>query len=269
MENNSVEQGEVDLRRELLTTDLKLLGYPTIQSAIQGLEGDYDADKSYRALGKIGHILENYTKSPEERYQETQKISTYMSSRDEILDRSRAFWETFELGMKDKTDSSDWNLYESQIKKIIRFYLGANYDLLSPEDREKAKAVGVKDYSSLPKIEVEDKISDIIDSTQFSKAVDIEDKFTISEAVEFIKAVDDMVGKDEEIRKTAPAVALLALQKVAIDTRDKKLKFKAKYEDINSRYVKSAEEIRRIVGNGNFDQTDEAFHRKGDTNDGR
>lgn len=309
------EAGEqiINLRKESLLTTLKLLGFPSIESAVEVINGskdgeekkEYSADSGYRALGKVGHDLESYVhlaniisiasdgnsregieidlpdsldfvtlKALCDRVTErTEKDSAYMSEKDELFEKARNVPAgegredlDFELNMSQKLSPSDWELYSSQVKDVARFLLSANYDLLSPEQRE-----GIEDYSKLSKEEIDDKISDIIDTVAFSKAVDIEDRFTINEAVGLIKAVDEMIDGDEEVKKTSPAIALLALQKAAMDTRDKKTKFMEKYQELQSQYVKSEEEIKRIVGDG-IDQTDEAFLKyryKGGDADGR
>lgn len=294
-EFNKAGQEIIGLRKFALLTTLKLLGYPSIESTVASIDGEYNADLGYRALGKVGHDLENYinlaslvkmngqeieVNLPENLTQEeffnmckttkdrAEKDSSFMEGRDEILERSRAFQEGFELGMKEKLSSEDWALYESQIKEVVKFYLSANRDLLSPDQQSK-----VDDFTGLSKMDIDDKISDIIDSPAFSKAIDVEDRFTIDESIKFVRAVDEMIDGNEEVKKTSPAVALLALQKAAMDTRDKKTKFQQKYEELQEKYIKSEEEIKKIVGDGSLDQTDDAFRNKprrnGDTGYGR
>lgn len=292
------EAGEqiINLRKSSLLTTLKLLGFSSIESAVEGITGEYNPDNGYRALGKVGHDLESYVhlsdiisldsegieinlpdsldfitlKTLCDRIRErTDKDNTYMEDRDDLFDRSRSVdgAEDLELGMDKKVSPEEWALYSSQVKKVAIFLLSANYDLLTPGQRE-----GIKDYSKCSRVEIEDIISDVIDTVEFSKAVEVEDRFTISESVKFIKVVDEMIDGDEEVKKTTPAIALLALQKAAMDTRDKKTKFMEKYEKLQKQYVKSEEEIKKIVGDG-IDQADEAFlkykNRRGEDADGR
>lgn len=294
----------INLRRDSLLTTLKLLGFSSIEAAVEGVKGEYNPDNGYRALGKVGHDLENYVhlanviflasegnsnegieinipdsldfvtlKELCDRIRErTDRDSSYISERDELFEKARNVPGEdnqdldFELNMSKKLSPSDWKLYSSQVKKVTSFLLSANYDLLTPEQRE-----GLEDFSKLNKEDIDDKVSDVIDTMAFSKAVDIEDRFTINEAVGLIKAVDQMIDGDEDVKKTTPAIALLALQKAAMDTRDKKTKFMEKYQELQSQYVKSEDEIKRIVGDG-IDQTDEAFkkyrYKRGDA-DGR
>jgi len=258
----------INLRKSTLETALKLLGFPDVESAV---EGKLDADKGYRALGRIGHDLEDYINLANVISLDTEidgiKINLpdtldfvefkylcdsvkykndkdifYIKDKNKILNSSREYVEDFELGMDKKIAPDQWDLYVSQVNKVAKFLLQANYDLLEPEQRE-----GLEDLTQLSKEQIDDRTSEIIDTIDFSNAVDIEDRFEISESVNFIKKTENILD-GEDAKSKSSELALLALQKAAMDTRNKKDKFRRKYQEIQERYVKSEEEINRIMG---------------------
>ena len=290
----------INLRREALSATLKLFGFADIDEAILALKGEYNPDNGYRELGRVGYDLENYihlapmfrvvrdsegnedvrVSVPEDleptKFSEmcnsiqdkTKLYSDYMAAKDELLDRARGFSEDVELGMREKLTEEEWSLYESQVKRVINFYLGANYDLLSPEQQAQ-----VNDYTEYSPMDILDEIADIIDVAAFSKAVNIEDRFVSRESAEFSKEVQEMVGVDERIRSSSPALALLTLKKVYDDTKAQRDKSIKNYEALDAKYTKSKEEIERIVGDGSLDQADDGYIDKlkgrGETRDGR
>ena len=258
----------INLRKSTLETTLKLLGFPDVESAV---EGKLDIDKGYRALGRIGHDLEDYINLANVISLDTEvdgiKINLpdtldfsefkylcdsvkykndrdlfYIKDKNKILNSSREYVEDFELGMDKKIAPDQWDLYASQVNKVAKFFLQANYDLLKPEQKE-----GLEDLTQLSKEQIDDRTSEIIDTIDFSNAVDIEDRFEISESVNFIKKTENILD-GEDAKSKSSELALLALQKAAMDTRNKKDKFRRKYQEIQERYVKSEEEINRIMG---------------------
>lgn len=247
------------LREECLENVLKLLGY---QSSDR-VKYELSDSAGYRVLGRIGKELEDYQnlaayvrkeksidgsenfelKMSEdinkekflEAVNKTRKTletdNLFIEVQDDQYDRARSLDESFALDMKKKVSPEEWQLYSKIVRNTAELYLELNADLVPKEDRRR-----LADYTNLTGEELSDKISRLIDSREFDKACNIEDRFVIQEDERFSKVVDDFVDGDMTVKQSTVGFALEAMKREALNTRDKKEKYAKKYEEIEKLY---------------------------------
>ena len=195
-------------RKDRLSTALLLAGYDRVDDVKLPIR----PDKSFFSLRRLGLILENYrnlsyvyreenangedcfylddTKIPYSKHcadsverdrEQMEADKSAMEAHIEWITRVRSFpgAEDFLYGMEGKMREQDpegWERYSTVVRKTAEMLLGFNLDLVNEENRE-----GIEDLTGLQGLELQDKISELIDSDEFSKACIFEDKFVISE----------------------------------------------------------------------------------------
>ncbi len=207
------------MRQLRLATMLKLMGY------------DYNAEgksvsensKPFYALRMIGSILENYrnlgyitreinedgtedfivdyasipgedhcTISKEIIERQLQDSKRYMDSHDEWLEKVRSVHgaEGILFGMEDRLKEENpegWEAYQQVYRRTLELILGLDKDLVDSDS---------EDLSRLQGIELQDKISELIDSEEFNDACAFEDRWVIDEcnrALEIFEHADQQV----------------------------------------------------------------------------
>ncbi|MGN1330715.1 MAG: hypothetical protein ACI4VN_05210 [Clostridia bacterium] len=235
-----------DLAAKMLEVNLNLLGYNKYESIFE----DIPDLAGYGVLGKIGDILQNYRNFREELNQrrrkqadkypeilpptaEDKKLSdtleqagqtvipavNFMRNQDTYLSRGRSIDPTFYKDMPKKVTPDDWETYSSVVRKTATLLLELNYDLLGYSIRKK-----LTDCSSLTGDELETRISKLIDSYEFDRACNIEDRFIIAEC-------ERMASKPETIEED---FELEALKREAMATREEKTRYARRYDSIQA-----------------------------------
>lgn len=192
------------IRQLRLATMLKLLGYDYNAEEKSVLENS----RPFYALRKIGSILENYrnlgyitretnedgtedfivdyasipgddhcTISKEIIERQLQDSKRYMDSHEEWLEKVRSVpgAEGILFGMEERVKEKDpegWEAYQEVYKKTLELILGLDKDLVDSNS---------EDLSRLQGIDLQDKISELIDSNKFNEACAFEDRWVIDE----------------------------------------------------------------------------------------
>lgn len=249
-----------NLKRKQLDMYLKLLGY----DGTSEVEKRSEPDVKYASLTKVGQMLESYKSlnfvteslnmfnlpdytvripeflservdSPEEIIEQysrlvdsvdskTQTGNQFMEEQDEYISRSRGISEDYFLDMKKKVSPEEWKKYYSVSLKTAKFIMGLNYDIL-PESAKKS----VVDLTELTQEQIEDKISEIIDSRDFAEASDIENRFVSQEAEELSSQIETLEQSDDAFRRGQLAAALKELKDKAQETRKEKEEKRSAY----------------------------------------
>lgn len=233
------------LRAGSLESNLNLLGYTRyeeIPEKIQDLAG-------YGILGKIGDRLQKYrnfkgemtqrrysraesypqilqTPEQDEELRRTLEEAgqiiiqdiNFMRTQDEYLARGRAIDPTFYKEMSKKIPPEDWEIYSKAVRDTAILLLELNHDLLGYKVRK-----NLTDCSGLTGEELLDRISRLIDSSEFDKACNIEDRFIISECERLAK--DGRAEDDLELE---------ALKRKAMATREEKGRYASRYDTIRA-----------------------------------
>lgn len=194
------------LRMEKLLSQLKLLGYSNFNQ-INNRNADING---YKVLGRVGYELEhfinlgfvhvdstkeglkqitintngiqtgNISQMIENTQNELAHDEEYMENKDELLETYRkpiiGFKNDAFLSMDKKIKEEDWTIYSKMVRKTAELLLSLNYDILPKEAKR-----FVPDYSTLQGKELQDKISEIIDSKDFDYACNVEDEFVLTE----------------------------------------------------------------------------------------
>lgn len=256
----------LELRKLRLDLYIKMLGYNSISDIREKREpsGEYDA------LSEVGRSLEEYKtlafvkedglfpsqesysitfpdlsaeegKKPEAVITEWDDSFAIVSAglkmdrdiikdSDEFSERARNLEsETFLLDMKKKVTPSDWKRYCSTIEKLGKLIMGLNYDLLPRNEQD-----GIEDLTALTQVEVEDKISEIIDSKSFKDVTSIEDRYVVSSFKEFTRKIDEVRQSDSAFQTGGLGESLTELKNRALATISKKEK-QAKAWEIEDR----------------------------------
>lgn len=255
-----------DLRKLKLSTALKLLGYSTTDE----VRGELNDSASYFVLGRIGKQLEEYinlgvyvhnegikdgkevlkVKLPEGNPKDIIMESArpvaselagdrdFITTQDELLDRHRNFVEDHCMNMSRKVPYDDWQIYSSVVRKTAELLIELNYDIVRSLNKQ-----GLPDYSRLTRNELADKISSLIDSREFSKATDIEDRFIIRETKRLERKVKsfegelvERCGSAEVAKKSALGITLGALKEEALATRKERHTYSSQYNKMEKMY---------------------------------
>lgn len=221
-----------ELRKHKLATTLKLLGYPDIND----IDSELDDSKIYLALGRIGKQLENYINlgayvhhegkendedivrvhipegmTREEFLEIAKPVRNEWSSdiefikeQDEKRTAKRTLLHDYYTNMSSKIPSNEWIMYSNITRETAALLLELNADLLNNGESSENS-----DSSRLTGNELADRISKLIDSSNFSKACDIENRFVIRESKRLMKEIDFMLSdSDEMIMKSSVTKAL-------------------------------------------------------------
>lgn len=264
----------IDLRRKVLATYIKLLGY----NSLSDVRNNVKPSGEFVSLSNIGERLVNYKKTTfirneinllgNENYaidfsgvdktgkksskevigecleliktlgNEFQLDSDFIAKRNEILDRGRSLSEDYFLDMKDKVTMEEWKEYHSTVAKVAKLIMGLNYDVLPKEDRE-----GIEDLSKLSQIEMEDEISKVIDDKSFDDACNIENKYAVSETEQFESKIDELTGSSISFRTGELAKSLKELKDEAITTRTEKKEKIETFNQMNQIYLSATRKL--------------------------
>lgn len=209
-------------RLKKLESTLKLLGYSRIEDVIYEL----DDSKGYLALRKIREQLKNYinlgayvhlegSKNEEEiikvnvpdRMTKEDFDELRVSVLEEDID-NRNFMEKQDdkkdiladycAQMSKKMPYKEWIVYSNVVKKTTKLLLELNADLV----REKY-GLQVSDLSQLTENELNERIYSFINSKEFSRACEIEDRFFEREAERLISMINFKLSEYQEVRDTS------------------------------------------------------------------
>ena len=206
------------LRREKLKTTLKLLGYDSIEQ----VNSELDDSRCYLSLSRIGEQLEHYinlgayvhyegnindedtirVNIPEGMSREdfiglvSPVTEEFFADKESIGQQEDKIRERQEIipdyctQISRKIPYAEWLLYKRIIQETAQLLLELNADLLSTNERN-----GLTDSSSLTGTELEDRISKLIDSRDFSKACNIESRFLVREATRLVKEAEAIISE--------------------------------------------------------------------------
>lgn len=260
----------VDLRKQLLDDYLRLLGY----NSISDIRKKEEPTGEYASLARVGKKLESYktlafvrrengilnienylVKLPEllspetgeptqimsgykDRVQtyedELQENASFFQQKDDMLERSRYLSPDYFQNMRRKITPEEWRKYNDMTIRVGRLIMGLNYDLIPKEEREK-----VEDLTGLSQLEVEDKISQVIDDRSFDEAADIENKYAIAETQGFSQKIDEFSQSTEELQQGQLAMSLQELKDEATSTRQELTDKRKKYSELSKMYEKA------------------------------
>ena len=189
-------------RRTIVVSTLKSLGYSSIESINETL----DDTNLYFGLNKLGEELDNFKlPNPDEEIiflqtdEERLPVLKSLQERilreketkaeiDDIFERARGVSEDYCLGMHKKIPYENWKKYSETVQKAARLYLALNADVIPKSVLRKA---GVdEDLLDLNELEIEDRISQLIDSKDFILACSIEDEFCVRESSKNRQKID-------------------------------------------------------------------------------
>lgn len=225
------------LRMANLMSTLKLLGY----SSIKDIEAELDESKVYFSLGKIRQQLVEYVNlgayvNVEERKKDEDLIRvnipegmtreqflrnaepikdecisniSFMKEEEEKREQKRSIKSDYRLRARKKMPESDWLLYSRIIKETARLLLELNVDLIYEKD-----GLEIPNLSKLTGSDLKDRINRLINSKDFARACDIENRFIVREATRLIEELESMLSEiDKETRRTPITEALEQLRK--------------------------------------------------------
>lgn len=209
----------IKLRRAELLTSLKMLGY----SSIENIETELNDSKLYFALGRIREQLSKYINlanyihiDRDKKDEEVVRVNipeglsreqflsmiepvkdtyvaneSYMREQNEKMEQKRSITSDYCERISKKMPYSDWLLYSRVVKQTAELLLALNADLFLGTDIEK-------------KEDLKQKIFAFINSKDFAKACDIENRVIIREAKRLITDLESMLDEFDEENKRNP-----------------------------------------------------------------
>lgn len=214
------------VKRNYFIEQLKLLG----ETCDTYLATEVDENLSCRVLGRIGHDLSEYTdpvktsfKNPEydivmdELIETTENNKSFRKNQTEFWKNIRRIYPDFALNMEGKVLPEEWELYSRMIHRTS--------NLLKCLHR------GDSRFYKLSNRKIQDRISDLIDTDDFNKACEIEDRFMIDEYRNFITRAEALGQDDEEVRRTSSRVNLASLVRQAESSSRKKETYVQRYAE--------------------------------------
>lgn len=216
-------------KKEYLKAKLDMLGFKNLESLDQPL--DYEK-QGYHVLGRIGSDLEKYINPAryvlkqkenddelfEEYIRNIEVDKSFMENQDELFARIRAIYPDFALHMADKVSAEDWQFYTQTMQKTGKLI------------RDLTVGSTERDLKMIPEEDEQEIISEFIDSRDFAKACNIEDTFMTQEFEEFKKVAQEWGYEDENVKNTAPCVAIAELVRKSETLGNKKKRYISNYE---------------------------------------
>lgn len=262
-------QDIISLRQAKLCATLKMLGY----SRVEDVKKPLDPSNLYFALGNVSKELEEYISLsfigikqnfwsgsryyddnlPDGvSYKDVDKLSEkirlkideqkdFLENKSENLETTRGLVPEYCQDMDTKVSKEEWKIYSNQVRKTAELLLGLNFDLLTPEQAE-----GIEDLTGLQGSGLQDRISNLIDSGEFNRACDIEDRFIISETDRFCEEFDRMIADDQRV-KDSLGFALYPLKEKAVRERSLRQSYNSKYEQFQ-KIFKNVKQVRFVEG---------------------
>lgn len=266
------------LRREKLESELALLGY----SGVTAVNYEMHDCSGFMVLRQMGEILEQYKalgmlyrgnrgavvnradlpKPTDEqaRHDEAELIAqiannqNYMNSQSEWLGTVRSVpgEDDFFIGMREKLSPEEWEKYSSVVRRTAEMLISLNADIIPYNERR-----GIRDFSTLQGVDLEDQISSLIDSKAFAEACHIEDRFVKDEVERFSQSIDEMELESNSMTKySSITTALYARRREAETMRADREKYIQRYEEMNNmvKKVKRPEDLDEKKG---YEPTDD------------
>ena len=265
-----------ELRKLYLTTALKTLGYDSIAAVgepiddsrgylgltkvVDSLEKYLDLSRLVFSPGKYGdyeqvkcRALETVTREQMIEYvkpvkDQIDEFVAFMQDKEDGLTAKRKVFPEYRTKMKEKGGEYSFDAYEEKVKAVAMLLLELNADLLTDEEREK---FGIKPFEVKPEIEVEDRISSLIDSEEFNDACKFEDTYAYDESKELVRRLREIspdnisITREEVVKLLEDELKELEERNIASDTLAELWK---KHEDfINSQETK---EIKQRIESG-------------------
>ncbi len=258
----------ISLRQLKLCATLKMLGYSSVEEVKKPLNGS----NLYLALGNVSKELEDYINLscigikrdrwlgtyyndnlPEGvSYKDVDKMAKKVNSRlieqrdfladtSESLETTRSLVPDYCQDMDAKVPKQEWETYAEQVRKTAELLLGLNFDLLTPEQAE-----GIEDLTGLQGLELQDRISSLIDSNDFNRACNIEDRFVIGESDRFCEEFDRIVADDQRV-KDSLGFALYPLKEKAVRERSLRQSYNSRYEQFQQIF-NNAKQVKFVEG---------------------
>lgn len=217
------------LKKEYLKAKLDMLGFKDLESLDQPLEYD---EQGYHVLGRIGSDLEKYINPAsyilkrrencdeifEEYIRQIKNDRDFMTNQDELFSRIRSIYPDFALHMADKVSAEDWRFYTQTMQKTGKLI------------RDLTVGSTERDLTMIPEDDEQEIISEFIDSRDFARACKIEDTFMTQEFEEFKKVAQEWGYEDENVKNTAPCVAIAELVRESERLGNKKRRYISNYE---------------------------------------
>ena len=138
---------------------------------------------------------------------ESQKILDAQKDDDsrDLFELFSSLDDTFLSNMEASVPHHEYENYKRVVSDILRLNLSLNYDLHQTDMRMSDFA---EDYSDLTDLDFHDKIGQIVDSIDFNRACNTEDRYVISECQRLLDMINEQDLEDESIANTNPAKVL-------------------------------------------------------------
>lgn len=173
-------------------------------------------------------VIDGYSKVIDKTEADFEEDLLFIRDKNEYLERSRAVLDDYFVNMKRRVPQDEWQKYYGVVLRTARLVMGLNYDIIPEELRE-----GLIDYSGLSRRDIEDKISNLIDSRDFAIASDIENRYASQETVRLEERIDNMQQEQEALTRGELARALQELKDEALRTRTEKQQKMSAYNEMD------------------------------------
>lgn len=204
------------LRQYYLNTALKTLGYDSIESVI----ANENCSEKCLGLNKVACLLEDYKDLSNlvfsmdeicgedvvvcmapENVDRKAALEFGIPIREQIQDNIQFMQEEAELSdkrkvlpsyrtkMEDKVGIYSYDNYQNAVKDAALLLLELNADLLTEEQR---KILGIPEHNTMDEMALKDRISKLIDSTDFNAACKTENEFAYEQSRELIRRAKEI-----------------------------------------------------------------------------
>lgn len=204
------------LRQYYLNTALKTLGYDSIESVI----ANENCSEKCLGLNKVACLLEDYKDLSNlvfsmdeicgedvvvcmapENVDRKAALEFGIPVREQIQDNIQFMQEEAELSdkrkvlpsyrtkMEDKVGIYSYDNYQNAVKDAALLLLELNADLLTEDQR---KILGIPEHNTMDEMALKDRISKLIDSTDFNAACKTENEFAYEQSQELIRRAKEI-----------------------------------------------------------------------------
>lgn len=245
----------VGLRKIYLRMMLKMLGY----SSTDRVKKEFDVNKSYMALSRVADMLEKYVNIAQYYKQKTpgvyevsipedmsteelkakiismgediKKLNEKMEVEDDLKQTNRTLLPTYGLTMRDEVPQEEWDVYSTNVSRVAELLLELNYDIVPEMDK-----ITLKDETGLDGLELDDRISRVIDTKEFAEACHTEDAYVQAENERMAQEIDRLIDGSERVINSSIGDALNFIKKQALILRDTRQEYIDKYKEIEELY---------------------------------
>ena len=158
---------------------------------------------SFRCLSKLKLSHEELAKNVQESQKSLDSLPEDDSS--ELFELFTSADGSLFSDMQSSVPQYEYENYKRIILKIIKLNLSFNYDMPIESVRLEED---IEDYSNLSDLDFYDKIGQIVDSIDFNRACNTEDKYVLSECQRLLDMINSSQIDDEEVENTNPAKVL-------------------------------------------------------------